>query len=133
MLEGAKSLSHIASYHIRFTYDGNVVEDDFLFGMMTNSLSVGGIELPINDDAKLDDGLMEVTLIKTPKTALDRQSLVNILITQKADDEHVYHFQTSRIDFTCTEELAWSVDGEYGGSPSSGTVQMLQNALHMIL
>ena len=133
LLEGAKSLAHIQSYHVRFTHDGEVIEDDFLYGMMTNSRTVGGFELPINGDAKLDDGLMEVTLIKTPKTAADRQSLINILITQKADAEHVYHFQTDRIDFECTEPLAWTVDGEFGGDPAAGTVEICHDALHMLL
>ncbi len=133
MLEGAKSLARVGSYHIRFSWDGRELEDDFIYGMMTNSRTVGGFELPINDDARLDDGLMEVTLIRTPKTAADHQSLINILITQEADEEHVYHFQTGRISFSCGAPLAWTVDGEYGGDVREGTVEILHGALTMLI
>lgn len=131
LLEGAKSLAHIQSYHIRFTSDKQTIEDDFLYGMMTNSKTVGGFELPINGDARLDDGLMEVTLIKMPKNAAERQSLINILITQKADEKHVYHFQTNRILCECTEPLAWTVDGEFGGASCRSEIRLLHAALPM--
>ncbi len=133
MLEGAKSLARVNSYHIRFSWDGRELEDDFIYGMMTNSRTVGGFDLPINDDARLDDGLMEVTLIRTPKTAADHQSLINILITQEADEEHVYHFQTNRISFCCDAPLAWTVDGEYGGDVREGTAEILHGALTMLI
>lgn len=131
LLEGAKSLAHVKSYHIRFTTDTQTIEDDFLYGMMTNSRTVGGFELPINGDACLDDGLMEVTLIKMPKNAAERQSLINILITQKADEKHVYHFQTNRIRCECTELLAWTVDGEFGGAATDIELRLLHAALRM--
>ena len=133
LLEGAKSLARVNSYHIRFRWEEREIEDDFIYGMMTNSRTVGGFELPINDDARLDDGLMEVTLIRTPKTAADHQSLINILITQQADEEHVYHFQTDRISFSCDAPLAWTVDGEYGGDVREGAVEILHGALTMLI
>lgn len=131
LLEGAKSLAHIRSYPVRFTWDGGSVEDDFLYGMMTNSRTIGGFSLAINGDAQLDDGLMEVTLIRMPKNAADRQGLLNALITQKADDRHVVHFQTNRISFASDEPLAFTVDGEFGGAPTQADIRLEHSALRI--
>ena len=45
VLEGTKRLFNIPSYHIKITHDGETLEDDFVFGMVTNSRSVGGLSL----------------------------------------------------------------------------------------
>ena len=42
VLEGAKRIFNVPSYHIRVEHDGEVLEEDFMFGMVTNSRSVGG-------------------------------------------------------------------------------------------
>ena len=44
ILEGAKRLYTIKTYHMRVEYDGNEIEGDFLLGMITNSTSVGGFK-----------------------------------------------------------------------------------------
>lgn len=44
ILEGAKRLHTIKSYHMRVEYDGQETEGDFLLGMITNSTSVGGFK-----------------------------------------------------------------------------------------
>jgi diacylglycerol kinase (ATP) len=44
MLEGMRRLSSIDAYHMKLTYDGNTIEDDFMYGMITNSVSVGGFK-----------------------------------------------------------------------------------------
>ena len=55
-------MGSLKSYRMKIEYDGNVIEDDFVFGMVTNSSSVGG--LLSQDNVLLDDGVFEITLIK---------------------------------------------------------------------
>ena len=42
VLEGTKRIFNIPSYHIKVTHDGESIEDNFVYGMVTNSRSVGG-------------------------------------------------------------------------------------------
>lgn len=65
VVEGIASLPTISPYHLKVEYDGQVLEDDFYFGMVRNALSIGGIKLP-QQDVELDDGLFEVDLVKKP-------------------------------------------------------------------
>lgn len=71
LLEGVKRLTNIPSYHVRLKsaeYEG---EGDFIFGMVTNSRSVGGFKNIIGRHVRFDDGVFEVTFVRTPKTPLE--------------------------------------------------------------
>ena len=56
ILEGAKSLHEITSYHMRVEYEDQVIEDEFIYGMITNSNSVGGFKNMTGKNVLLDDG-----------------------------------------------------------------------------
>ena len=116
ILNGLTKLKSIKSYHMSVTYDTGTIEDDYIFGMVTNSSSVAGL-LSLSDFL-LDDGLYEVTLIKTPSNPLDLQRIIHSLLNIDIDIDTAYikSFRTSKIKFECDEELQWTIDGEYGGS-----------------
>ena len=42
MIESVKSLASIKPYHMRVEWDDQILEEDFVFGMVTNTRSVGG-------------------------------------------------------------------------------------------
>lgn len=132
LIEGIKSLTNINPVKMRFEYDGNVIEDEFIYGMMANSYSVGGFDMRLNRDAKFDDGLMEVTLVKHPRSPASTQKLINCLIAQKADSELLYHFQCSRLSFSAEREVSWTLDGEFGGSECHGALDVRQNVVEML-
>ena len=43
ILEGTKRIFNIPSYRIKVTHDGETIEDEFIYGMVTNSPIGGGI------------------------------------------------------------------------------------------
>lgn len=115
VLEGAKSIFNIPSYRIKVTYEDQVIEEDFMFGMVTNSRSVGGFQGIIGRDVVFDDGEFEVTLIKTPKNPLELNEIVASLLIRQIDSKHIYSFRTGKIHFESLEEIPWTLDGEFGG------------------
>ncbi len=116
VLNGISRLKNIKSYHMKITYDEETIEDNYIFGMVTNSSSVAGL-LSLNEFL-LDDGLYEVTLIKTPGNPLDLQRIIHSLLNIDIDIDTAYikSFRTSKIRFECSEEIQWTIDGEFGGS-----------------
>ena len=68
LLEGIKSLSQLKTYRMKVTHDGETIEDEFIYGMVSDSVSVGGFRGVKEDVVKLDDGLFEVMLIKKPNS-----------------------------------------------------------------
>lgn len=119
VLNGISRLKNIKSYHMKITYDEETIEDNYIFGMVTNSSSVAGL-LSLNEFL-LDDGLYEVTLIKTPSNPLDLQRIIHSLLNIDIDIDTAYikSFRTSKIKFECSEEIQWTIDGEFGGAYKS--------------
>lgn len=129
ILNGITRLNTIRSYHMRVEYDGECIEDDFIFGMVTNSASVAGmISL---ENFLLDDGVYEVTLVKTPRNPLDLHKIVNSLLNIKEDldTRQIKCFRASRISFTSAEPVPWTVDGECGGDVTQAEVINLKRAV----
>lgn len=133
VLEGTRRLFNIPSYKIRVEHDGGVIEDEFVFGMVTNSRSVGGFRNMIGKQVVFDDGLFEVTLIKTPKNPMALQEIVATLLIEQVDTNHMYTFKTGKITFESVEEIPWTLDGEYGGSHDEVVIENLSKQLEIMV
>lgn len=133
VLEGAKKLASIKSYHARIEADDLTIEGDFLYGMVTNSISVGGFRNITGKNVELDDGLFEVTLIQNPTDLIGFQELISGLIKQKPDDSHFYRFRTKHIHLEFDEEVPWTLDGEFGGDHKHVEIFNKQKALTLLV
>lgn len=128
VLEGVKSISQLRPYHMIVEHDGEVLEDDFIYGMVSDSVSVGGFRGIKKESVQLDDGKFEVMLVKNPKTPEEYTSILNALM-KKAPDGNVIGFQSGEITFRCAEPVAWTLDGEYGGDVAEATVRDIARAV----
>ena len=87
LLEGVRRLPMVRSYALKITYDDQVIEGEFLYGMITNSFSVGGFRGITGKDVLLDDGLFEVTLIRKPSNPLDLNNIIVALVDKRVKSE----------------------------------------------
>ena len=133
ILEGAKRIFNIPSYKIKVEHDGEVIEDEFIFGMVTNSRSVGGFSNMVGKNIVFDDGLFEVTLIKTPKNPIALQEIIAALLIEQVDTKHMYTFKTKKITFDSVEEIPWTLDGEFGGEQDYVEIENVQKALEIMV
>ncbi len=123
LLEGMKRLPAIRSYPMRITYEDTTIVDDFIFGMVTNSVSVGGFKRITGKNVKLDDGVFEVTLIKRPKNPMELNNIMVSLLNRDIDTNAMYCFRASKMEITSTEPLPWTLDGEYGGTHTKVVIE----------
>lgn len=133
VLEGATRLLDIPSHHMRITHDGEVIEDDFVYGMVTNSRSVGGFRNMVDQNVKFDDGKFEVTLIKTPKSASALQEIIAALLISQVNTDYMYTFKTNKIQFESMEQIPWTLDGEFGGQHDDVMIKNNRKALEIIV
>lgn len=103
------------SYHVKLITNGKKIEGDFIYGMVSNSNSVGGFKGIAGKDVGLDDGLFEVTLVKKPSSAIDLQEIIAALLLGKKS-KFVCQFKTPVLKMCSEEKIDWVVDGEFGGS-----------------
>ncbi len=123
LLEGMKRLSSIRSYHVKVSWEENEVEDDFVFGMVTNSTSVGGFKNITGKNVQMDDGVFEVTLIKSPRNPVELNNIMVSLLNRDIDTNSIYSFRTAELTLESEEPLAWTLDGENGGSHTKTTIR----------
>lgn len=123
VLEGAKRLFNVPSYRLKVTHDGEVIEGKFMYGMVTNSRSVGGFRNLVGQKVLFDDGLFEVTLIKTPKNPVELNEIVAALLIEQFDSKYMYTFKTNEITFESEKEIPWTLDGEFGGDHDNVTIR----------
>ncbi len=133
ILEGAKSLHEITSYRMRVEYEDQVIEDEFIYGMITNSNSVGGFKNMTGKNVLLDDGKFEVTLIRKPKNLVELNEILASLSNMIDDTDAIYSFKSDCITFYAEEKVPWTLDGEYGGSPQEVKISNQQQALEIMV
>ena len=130
ILEGTKRIFNIPSYRIKVTHDGETIEDEFIYGMVTNSRSVGGFK---GKNVVFDDGKFEVTLFKTPRNPMELNEILGALALRKINPKRMYSFKTNEVHFETEEEIPWTLDGEFGGVHEEVVVKDCQKALEIMV
>lgn len=133
ILEGLKRLPTIQSYHMRVEYEDQVIEDDFIYGMVSNSMSAGGFKNITGKNVQLDDGVFEVTLICMPKNPLEFNEIIGSLTNMIDNTDRIYTFKSERIKFISDVSIPWTLDGEYGGSHTELVIQNEKQAVEIMV
>ena len=133
VLEGAKRLFAIKSYHMRVKTKELCVEDDFMFGMISNSRSVGGFKNLTGKNVDMNDGLFEVTLIAKPKNPLELQEILTAVLKQEDNTDLIHSFKSAHITIESEEEVPWTLDGEFGGNNRLVEIENRHEALNLYL
>lgn len=136
LLAGAKSLGEIKPIHARVYADGVEDEDDFLFGMMCSTKSVGGFRSPNikNLRISLNDGLSEVIFVRNIRNLLElNEAAGQILKLDFSDKKRFLSFQTRRMRVEFDAEVSWTVDGEAGGACREAMLENHPRAIRIVV
>ena len=133
ILEGIKSLGRLQPIHVRITADGETFEEDYLFGAVTNTVSLGGVLRLDPSRVLLDDGMYELLLVKNPQNPTEAQAMLSALMLQNYDGPLVRMLRASDILFESNHEISWTIDGEFGGSFSTTHILNNKNAVTLMV
>ncbi|MBR1863233.1 MAG: diacylglycerol kinase family lipid kinase [Ruminococcus sp.] len=116
LVEAIKRVNEIRGYDLIIEHDGGVTKGNFVLGIVSNSISVGGMKNFVPEGVCFDDGLFEVCLIKTPTNPIELSSiLADAAVNKLTNEKYFVTFKTSRLSIRSTEPIAWTLDGEAGG------------------
>ena len=132
LLEGIKRLPGIRSTHLRVNSGQMQIEGDFILGMVSNTRSVGGFKSKGQLDAKLNDGLFEVILVKNPNNAIELQNIISDFMRRNPSSPYCTIFKSASVTFESDEPVGWTLDGENGGLHKTVTIQNLNKAFTII-
>jgi len=129
ILEGIKRLPNWKSYRLDIINEDKVISDNFIYGMVTNTHSIGGFRGITGKGVLLDDGLFEAIFIKTPQNVSDLQSIINDLLKGKLNSDQIISFPIKEIYIRSEELVPWSIDGEYGGELQTVCIKNCKQAI----
>lgn len=134
LLEGMKDIPNIKPYHVLVQTQGKQFENDYVFGAVCNTTSVGGVVKLREDIVKMDDGQFEVVLVKKPANAMDLHKIVQALARPDAqlDSDMIDFFQAGEVTITMREAVPWSLDGECVAGMAVNHIKNCRNALWLM-
>lgn len=133
VLGGIQELSQIKARHLRFELpDGRVLEDDYLFGAISNSTSVGGILTIPPDRVDMTDGKLELLLIRAPKDALELTDCLLAIQRQTYNCGMMTFLSTESIRVSAPADMDWTLDGEREPAREEILVECVHHALNII-
>lgn len=143
VLNGISTLGQSISYkcHMRVRADGFEAEDDYVFGLVYNSTSVGGIRLRESADVRLDDGKFGLLLIKAPENLAEAGQIIQGFLDDAQNNpdslrENSYVIslrEITRLEISAPAGAAWTLDGEYGGEPENVVIEVVPGAMQIMV
>lgn len=132
IFEGIAHLPEIKPVHTVVEYDDGVVEGNFVFGCVANSMSVAGLVKLTPDIVSLSDGLFEVILVHEPLSLADMGDIVNNIINLNFESDSVILLHTKKVTFKFDTPVAWTRDGESGGTYTDITIENRHQAISIV-
>ena len=133
LLSGIQELSQLRNTHMRLELaDGEVIEDDFLFGAVSNSTSVGGILTLDPKQVDMQDGKFEVLLVRTPKSLAALTECIQALQSQKYNCDVITFRSTPSLRVSTGGNVIWTLDGERAEMQDTVEIRNIHDAIRLI-
>lgn len=132
VLEAGKRLFKMPVYNIKVRTDEMDVEESIVYGMISNTRSVGGMKEFAWREVDMDDGLFEVTLVHNPTNLLELSEAATSLLSGEPS-RLIHRFKTRRVEISSDEAISWTLDGEQAGDYRDVKIENIQNAITLIV
>ena len=132
LLGGIQELSQIRKEHICIETEDRVIEDDFIFGAISNSTSVGGILTLDPKQVDMQDGKFELLLVRAPKNLIELSDCIVALQKQRYNCAMMTFLSAQKLKITANPKMPWTLDGEREDGHSEITVENLHQAIQLI-
>ena len=132
VLEGINELSQIKKEHVRMEIDGQVVEDDFIFGAISNSTSVGGILTLSPDVVDLADGQMEILLVRAARSLAEIAECIQAVQSQKYNCAMITFRSAKKVRVFADADMPWTLDGEREAGHNQVDVENVHLAIRLM-
>lgn len=137
ILGGIKDILSIKPIHAKFTTDRgteneHVCEGDYLFGAVCNSKSVAGILKLDKLDIDMNDGLIEVFLIKMPHDLIALSDISINILNGTLHSSQIEFFSAKNIEVEVEPGTHWTLDGEYEEGKEHCIIKTMESAISLI-
>ena len=132
ILGGISELSQIRKVHIRMEMEDQTIEDDFLFGAISNSTSYAGIVSLDPKQVDMSDGQLEVLLVRAPKNLTEITECIQAVQNQVYNCSMITFCRCSTMTVYADPDMPWTLDGEREDGHSKIRIENAHLALRVI-
>ena len=108
------------------------MEDDFIFGAICNSTSLGGVLKLDPGVVDMRDGKFELFLVRAPKDFGELAAFLQALQHKTYHCAMMTFCNTANIRVTAPEDMCWTIDGEREEGHREIAVINLQRAIRVM-
>ena len=131
-VSGLKDLPNIHPIPLQVEAEDKLVEEEYIFGAVSNTTSMGGVLKLDERLVDMNDGLFEVLLIKNPKDLLELNECIRAITSQNYDSRMLTFLRTSCVRVVSKTPLDWTLDGECALGVESVEITNLPSAIRLI-
>ena len=133
-MKAIKELIKIPTYKVKIKFDEEELEGEFIYGGISNSMSIAGFRWFNEEDIDLSDGKFEAIFIRKPKKLSGYFRLLNDFRHKDymVNRDFVY-FKASNIQIQTDENIAWTIDGEYAGDLNFVDIKNCNKAIELAI
>lgn len=131
ILGGIKDIPNIRPLHLKVEAEDVTFEDDYIFGAISNTTSLGGVMKLNANHVDLNDGLFELLLIKSPKDLSDLNECIRALGAQDYGSRMITFCSASALQVSSPTPLDWTLDGEEAAGVTEASVVNLKSAISL--
>ena len=132
ILGGISELSLLRTEHVKLQLDDEIVEDDFLFGAVSNSTSAGGVLSLDPKQVDLRDGKFEVLLLRSPRELGELSECIRAVQTAEYNCKMLTFTPASRITIWANAGMPWTLDGEMEPGHEEVTIENIHCGLKVM-
>ena len=92
--------------------NGKEFEDDYIFGAICNSTSVGGVLQLDPKKVDMSDGFFELLLVRAPKDIMELHECILALQNQTYNCAMMTFVSTRKMTVYADPDMPWTLDGE---------------------
>ena len=132
LLNGAQELSQIRKEHVRIELEDRIIEDDFIFGAVSNSTSMGGVLTLDPRQVDMQDGKLELILVRAPKDLIELHEFVMALQNQTYNCTAMTFVSTANMKISADPQMPWTLDGEKADGSEQIEIRNLHHAIRLV-
>ena len=113
--------------------DDEEISGNYIFGSISNSLSMGGVIKLDQKDIHLDDGLFEILLIENPKNVMELQQLLDCIIRKNFNNKKIKFLKAKNVTVLGSVGTDWTLDGECANGTEKIEIKNIHRAIDFIV
>ena len=133
ILEGIKDIPSIRTYDMAVSIDDKEIRGEFMLCAVSNSNTLGGF-IPLDRSiVSVSDGKFEIILAVKPQSAMELRDMIRALRTGDTSCNGIVFCSGAKINIKCDSSEPWTVDGEKLVWDGVANIEVIPNAIELML